>query len=128
MGVSVIYCCVIDNANLSDLTTIYLLVILQRGWAHLEGSHRLTLEFQSFGSCPELDGPGCLAVRGSCGLGASASSVRRVQAVGTAAATFPENQPLSTSAQQGSVCITCAPSPLVRASHMAQPHAVDSER
>lgn len=66
------YCCVIDNPNFNDLTTIYLLVILQQGWAQLEGSHRLTLEFQSSGSCPGLDGPGCLAVRDSCGLGASA--------------------------------------------------------
>lgn len=72
MDVSVIYCCVIDNPNFNDLTTIYLLVILQQGWAPLEGSHRLTPEFQSFGGCPGLAGPGCLAVRGSCGLGASA--------------------------------------------------------
>lgn len=40
------------------------------------------------------------------------------------AAAFPENQPLSTSAHQGSVHITSAQSPLVRASHMAQPSAM----
>lgn len=42
----------------------------------------------------------------------------------TTAATFPENQPLSTSAHQGSIHITCTQSPLVRASHMAQPSAM----
>lgn len=125
MDASVIYRCVIDNPNLNELVTIYLLAIPQQGWAQLEGSHRLTLEFQSFGSCPGLDGPGCLVARGSCGMGASASSVRRVQAVCTTAAAFPENQPLGTSAHQGSVRITCAQS---KSHGPAQCHYVDSER
>ena len=112
MDVSVIYCGIINNPKLRSLTVVYLLVILQLGWAQLEWSRRVTHELQSSGSCPGPDGSRCLVVRCSCGLGALASPVRRVQAAFMMAAVFPESRPLSASAHQASACITCAHSPI----------------